>query len=594
MKMRYKIVIGMLLCVAILAIISVTSNASTPKEAMKYGMNDEGAYIYGLRDESITVLDIPEEIEGKKVVKIYDYAFDACSNLIEVKIPKTITEIIDGAFCNCINLEKVSLPEGLYRIGYGAFKGCSNLSEIYIPESVQIIWNEAFYNCDPNLTLVVEKGSVAEQYSKDEGIDYRYVMYDINEAVAKVPSQKEYTGTAIKPKLTIQNKAKTKVLKEGENYRLSYGKNINTGTGTIIIEGIENYYGKRTYTFNITKKNLSKVGVPEIEDYVWTGSKIKPALKIVDGNRTLVNGTDYTVKYENNKNIGTAKVTVSGKGNYTGQVERYFDILKRDITNSPTKISKVSNQVYTGKTIKPSITVKYKKTTLVENKDYTVKYSNCKKIGIGKITIKGKGVYTGTVVKEFKILPKATKIKKVAAKEAGFNVCWKAITKITGYQIQYATNNSFKDAKKKTISANNLSKTISNLAIQKRYYVRIRTYKNANGTKYYSAWSEVTSIKTKRREVKIGKKYTNYNYGDVQTITFKKGNKIEMTYYNNGYVESNFKGTYKQSGNKITATVEGYSYRVYCSYTLNIEIIDKNTISVSYGDNTRYTERYSI
>ena len=70
---------------------------------------------------------------------------------------------------------------------------------------------------------------------------------------------------------------------------------------------------------------------------------------------------------------------------------------------------------------------------------------------------------------------------------------------MTGYQIQYTTDKTFqKSVKTTTVSSyKTTSKKITKLSAKKTYYVRIRTYKTVNGTKYYSGWSTVKSVQTK-------------------------------------------------------------------------------------------------
>ncbi len=68
----------------------------------------------------------------------------------------------------------------------------------------------------------------------------------------------------------------------------------------------------------------------------------------------------------------------------------------------------------------------------------------------------------------------------------------------TGYQIQYSTSSKMTNATTKTISKNSTtSQTIKSLKSGKKYYVRIRTYKTVNGSKIYSSWSSVKSVKVK-------------------------------------------------------------------------------------------------
>lgn len=96
--------------------------------------------------------------------------------------------------------------------------------------------------------------------------------------------------------------------------------------------------------------------------------------------------------------------------------------------------------------------------------------------------------------------PKSSSIKTLSAKKKGFYVSWKKASSITGYQIQYATNSKF-TSNKKTVTVQKRStthKTITKLKAKKKYYVRIRTYKTINGTKYYSSWSKYKTVTTKR------------------------------------------------------------------------------------------------
>lgn len=154
--------------------------------------------------------------------------------------------------------------------------------------------------------------------------------------------------------------------------------------------------------------------------------------------------------------------------------------------------------VYSGSSKRPSVTVKYGTSTLVNGTDYVVTYSNNKKVGTAVVTIKGSGNYSGTVKKTFEIVPKATSLSKLTAKSKGFIVKWSLQKKQTsGYQIQYSTKASFASSKTKSYKNTKKSVTITGLKKKTTYYVRIRTYKKVSGKKYYSAWSNVKEIKTK-------------------------------------------------------------------------------------------------
>lgn len=94
-----------------------------------------------------------------------------------------------------------------------------------------------------------------------------------------------------------------------------------------------------------------------------------------------------------------------------------------------------------------------------------------------------------------------TSITSLSAKDNGFTVKWKKKTKITGYQIQYSTSSKFSKKSTKTVKikkAKTTSKKISDLKSSKKYYVRVRTYKNSKKKTDYSAWSKKKSITTKQ------------------------------------------------------------------------------------------------
>ncbi|MDD6603814.1 MAG: fibronectin type III domain-containing protein, partial [Eubacteriales bacterium] len=99
----------------------------------------------------------------------------------------------------------------------------------------------------------------------------------------------------------------------------------------------------------------------------------------------------------------------------------------------------------------------------------------------------------------FTIKPKATSISSLKAGSKKFTVKWyKRTTQTTGYQVQYSTSSKFTSPKTVTISkTGTTSKTISKLKAKKKYYVRVRTYKTVNGTKYYSSWSKAKYVTTK-------------------------------------------------------------------------------------------------
>ena len=247
----------------------------------------------------------------------------------------------------------------------------------------------------------------------------------------------------------------------------------------------------------LSRISISKASVTlSTSTYAYDGKAKKPGVTVKLNGKTLKNGTDYTVSYSNNTKVGTATVKITGKGNYTGSVSKTFKI-KNNFKKAT--VLGISTKAFTGKNITQSITVKYNGKTLKNGTDYTVSYSSNKNIGTATVKIAGKGSYTGTITKTFKINPAKQEIQKLTAKSKAFFVDWAQKESATGYEIQYATNSKFSGAKKVTVTNNKTDKkTVSKLSGKKKYYVRVRSYTTVKGKKYYGAWSSTKSVTTKK------------------------------------------------------------------------------------------------
>ena len=398
-----------------------------------------------------------------------------------------------------------------------------------------------------------------------------------------------YDGTYKKPAATVTFGGK--VLQEGKDYTISYRNNLNVGVTTVIATGMGDYTGYTSKNFTITKRAMAGGTVSVASSVSFTGSNITPSVTVKVAGRTLTNGTDYTVSYSNNKNVGTSNVYVYGKGNYSGSLSAKFDIVpaKQQIQKLETKykgfyidwaqkgsatgydveysvnanmsgavskhltankpdtltisglsgdktyyvrvrsytnrngkvyygawsdvksiktannditkatVSGISTKAFTGKAITQNVTVKVGGTVLKNGTDYTVSYSNNKKVGKATVKITGKGKYGGVITKTFKINPAKQQIQKLTAKSKAFFIDWAQKGSATGYEIQYATNSKFTSAKKVTITNNKTDKaTVSKLSGKKKYYVRVRSYTTVKGTKYYGAWSATKTVTTKK------------------------------------------------------------------------------------------------
>ena len=161
----------------------------------------------------------------------------------------------------------------------------------------------------------------------------------------------------------------------------------------------------------------------------------------------------------------------------------------------------VSNKTYTGKALKPAVTVKLSGKTLKSGTDYSVAYKNNTNCGKATVTVTGKGSYTGTKSGSFIIKPKKVTAKKLTSpKTKQIKLTWtKASGGVTGYEVQIATNKAFSKGKKSytVAKAATVSKTVTKLKKGTKYYARVRAYKTVGKTKYYGAWSAIKSVKCK-------------------------------------------------------------------------------------------------
>lgn len=242
------------------------------------------------------------------------------------------------------------------------------------------------------------------------------------------------------------------------------------------------------YTYGVNELSV------KVDNATYTGSAVKPKVTVKHNNTTLKEGADYKLSYSNNVNAGKGTVTVTGLGKYTGKKSYSFTINKLSLSKA--SVSSIKNQTYSGKYIKPSISVKLNKNTLKSGKDYTVTYSNNKNIGTATVKITGKNNCSGSKTITFQILPqtvKLTSVKSTAKKTT--KVTFSPVKGNVNYEIQYATS---KKGKYKTLEkTSKTTVTTKKLASKKTYYIRVRAYKMVGKKNVYGNFSKVISVKVK-------------------------------------------------------------------------------------------------
>ena len=210
-----------------------------------------------------------------------------------------------------------------------------------------------------------------------------------NAYVAPIEDQ-AYTGSDVEPAVTVKyNNEKGSELTRDTDYGVTYQKNRDAGTATVIITGKGNYEGTKTVTFNIVSKtftsDITNAFDAALTAVTYNAKEQKPVDKDIEtsGGLKLKYLSDFSTSYVNNVDAGTATVTIKGAGNYAGATyTRTFTINKANLSNIADKDITVADTTYSkdlvdelGKTIKPSVTVKFNGTTVREGVDYDITYS---------------------------------------------------------------------------------------------------------------------------------------------------------------------------------------------------------------------------
>ena len=306
--------------------------------------------------------------ENTVLEKISDGAFSGCSALSSIVLPDSVTEIekyaffetglrniqlpekltLIGAyaFCNCKNLKQVQLPSQLKELGNGAFSSCENLAQIQLPAQLNKLGTDAFRNCTSLDKIDIPAGLT--QIEPDTFCNTGLTSVTLHEGLTKIEDGAFHDCLKLK-KIRIP-KSVTDI------GGLALGIRYNRGNGAEeVIPGgftVEGYTGsaaeryvKRLHQcenlYHVFFKdvkfvsiggqtaavtNISKTKISALKTGAFTGKPLTQALTITYGGKKLVNGRDYTLTWKNNKNIGTASVTIKGKGKYNGSVTKKFRI----------------------------------------------------------------------------------------------------------------------------------------------------------------------------------------------------------------------------------------------------------------------------
>lgn len=246
-------------------------------------------------------------------------------------------------------------------------------------------------------------------------------------SVSEIPMQ-YYTGGQIKPKVTV--KWGSEVLKANQDYKVTYQNNKEQGTAAVTVTAVtgsgKKYTGSITRNFSIMYPT-SKVSVKTIPTVSFTGESHTPEPVVTYQKQTLVKGRDYTISYFNNRNAGTAGVTITGKGTFSGEKTVTFKINGTAISDM--KFDKIPDVTYNGRNTRPTVTIRTKdgETQLMSGSDYRLVYENTVNKGTATVTVIGNGNYTGTKKLTYKVIAKPLAASMIAVEQPVYQYTGKPI-----------------------------------------------------------------------------------------------------------------------------------------------------------------------
>ncbi len=502
---------------------------------------------------------ITEIVIEKGVTSVGDFAFSSFTNVNKLTIADTVKYIGTRAFSGCWMLKSIHIPASVETIGECAFSttfsNLSNLAEITVDGNNKhfVVENGILYNSiktvlykipsklsldilnvDPSVVTIREEAAISCTNLTEvhlpvsvEFVGRNAFSYCTNLASVTVNNFKCDLGLG-----SIPNNSGLKLFGyKGSNVEFYAQNNNFKNIEFVALSSCPN--GHTEVIDKAVAPTCTKAGLTQGSHCSVCGTVIKA--------QTTVNATGH--KYDSGKVTKAATCTATGVKTYTCTVcnatktetiakkaHTYKNYVTKATTSqngsvvnkcsvcgakkSTTTVYKISSVAlsttatyYNGKVKTPGVTVKDSKgKTLKKGTDYTVSFASGRKnVGRYAVTVTFKGNYSGKKTLYFNIIPRGvSKINSVTSRSKGFVVNWtKQRTQTTGYQIQYSTNKNMSGAKTITMSKNTYyAKNIKGLKGNKRYYVRIRTYKvtKFNGKNYniYSPWCATKSVTTKR------------------------------------------------------------------------------------------------
>ena len=391
-------------------------------------MTSIGAYGFG-DCVSLENMSIPEGL-----TYLGTYAFDHCACLSEINIPAGLTSISNMAFFMCDGVKELRIPKNVTNIGHSAFSYCRSLEYVEIEDGITLIDSRVFYGCN-KLEIISIPSSISTVIE---------AAFDGCNALKEV----YYNGTE-------EEWNEVNIEEENDpllNAQIHFHEH-NWSAWKITTAPTLNSAGEKERTCSTCSKKETRI-IPKLIDLInavvsvissktYSGNAITPAPTVTIDNVTLKKNTDYTVSYKNNTNMGTATLTITGKGAYAGTRTTTFKITP---AAQPIAVNASAESVTTGKTVTVSCTgMKENASCTYKSSDTTIATVNKT---TGKVTAKNVGTVkitaTAAATDNYKATSKTVTIKIVPAATAkivtsnlatGIKLTWKKVDGATGYKV---------------------------------------------------------------------------------------------------------------------------------------------------------------
>lgn len=407
-----------------------------------------------------------------------------------------------------------------------------------------------YYKSDSEVTEVKDAGEYTVKVDVAEGENFNSVNNLVvgtftvdakplaEDMIADIPSQ-TYTGSEIKPEITVIDAAKTLV--EGTDYDVAYTKNTNAGTGEVTVTGKGNYSGAVTKPFAISAKQEADVIAPEIRVLAGESREVdlssykKNATDVMRGAHSYDNVFDRSIppyKVSGEDKVGftiKSDAAVGDSGTITVGVEfadgnTYYDIqFKVTVRSKYSKPSKPPVQkpsIAAGKGFKAELSSDGTKATITVEEGYEIVDVLVNGISKGKVT-EITGLKTGDTieVKTEKKQPEPVKpadnkriikgvknteieLETTVNKDGNIVIKWKKSKgyRVDSFEILRAVKKNGKYSKIYTTKSGKASRIVNakNLKDGKRYYYKVRGVRTIDGKKYYTEWSNIESEKVNK------------------------------------------------------------------------------------------------